>query len=278
MKVTTTPTTPPLVRGGGEALARLIPLSEERPLSLLDPLQLQVESGKTYDWDEVTHIRPGERRVISVNVIVNQAGQGQMLRVFTVPKTAELTVLQSVTVAAEASWLGCIAIKGLGEAKIRRTVELEGKGAEVKLSCVGILDDQAKITVADEIFTRSPETKSQILTKLVMNDASRSEARARIVVAQSATDSQAHERLDHLLLGDQAKASAIPELEVNTDKVTGGHAATASRPEAKQVWYLESRGLDRAQANRLLIQGFLEPAWADLPSSAQAEIRQVMFT
>ena len=76
----------------------------------------------------------------------------------------------------------------------------------------------------------------------------------------------------NLLLSDGAHADAIPGLEIEANDVRCTHAATVARldeeqifyaatvskMDAGQVFYLMSRGLPRAEAERLLVGGFLE--------------------
>ncbi len=256
---------------------KLRPLSEEPSLSQDNPLRLFVSRGQTYAWNEVTRLAPGERRIINVSVDIDKGGHGQMLRLFVVPVGARLSILQTINVGEEASWQGLIAICGEGEVNIHRKISLRGLKAKASSLCAGVLSNQGRIELADESFCLNPTTQSQILTKLVVRDASRSTVRARTVVYKAAEEAEAFEGIHHLVLGDQTKVEAIPELEVSTDKVKCSHAATVSKPEAKETWYFESRGLDLSAGHGLLAQGFIESVLVDLPEEYQNHTRQLLF-
>jgi Fe-S cluster assembly protein SufD len=60
------------------------------------------------------------------------------------------------------------------------------------------------------------------------------------------------------LLSDQAKAEAVPELEILSDDVKCSHAASISRIPAEHLFYLQSRGLNQTQAEELVVEGFLD--------------------
>ncbi len=60
----------------------------------------------------------------------------------------------------------------------------------------------------------------------------------------------------HLLLSSDVKASSFPSLEIETDDVRCGHAATMSAPDPEQLFFLRSRGLSEATAIALIAQGF----------------------
>ena len=66
-----------------------------------------------------------------------------------------------------------------------------------------------------------------------------------------------------LLLGKEVRIEALPYLEIEADEVRASHAATSSAVDEEQLFYLKSRGLDQAEAERLLITGFLRRAVAD---------------
>lgn len=255
----------------------LIPLSEDERLTLVAPREFYVLEGETPDWSDVTVIRPGERRAISLNIQVAPRARAQMVRTFEVPAGARLTILQNVKVGEAACWQNVICIRGRGEVKIRRAIEVFGPGAEVQLSCLGVMEQSGRISVSDEIFSRAPDTRNALRTKIVLNDGAQSEARGRIVIDEHSTKSTSYERLDHLVFGEHASAVAIPELEVKTDDVNSGHGATTSRPGEAELFYLTSRGLPRVQAEKLLARGFITEALRDVPEAEAERALAVLF-
>ena len=60
----------------------------------------------------------------------------------------------------------------------------------------------------------------------------------------------------HLLLSSGVKASSFPSLEIETDDVRCGHAATMSAPDPEQLFFLRSRGLSETAATALIARGF----------------------
>ena len=270
------PSRPPLGMGGG-VKCNMIPLSEDIKLALSSPRELIVLPGETNNCDEVTTIGRGERRAISLDIRVAAGGRGEMIRIFEVPQGARLTIYHQVTVEAGGHWRNVICVRGRGEVNIRRALNLSGPKAEAALVCLAVMDQTGRISVADEMFSLAPETKALLRTKIVLNDGARSEARGRIIVGETSTKSESFEKLDHMVFGDQATVAAIPELEVMTDDVKCGHGATTSRAGEKELFYLTSRGLPLAAAQKLVAKGFIAEALADLPERAQQKAIEVMF-
>ena len=79
-----------------------------------------------------------------------------------------------------------------------------------------------------------------------------------IKVDPGAQRTDAFQESRNLLLSDGAHADAIPGLEIEANDVRCTHAATVASIDEDQLFYLQSRGLTRAEAERLLVGGFLE--------------------
>jgi Fe-S cluster assembly protein SufD len=62
----------------------------------------------------------------------------------------------------------------------------------------------------------------------------------------------------NIVLSEHAKADAIPNLEIEANDVRCGHAASVGPVEEETLFYLESRGIPRAEAERLIVTGFFQ--------------------
>ena len=61
-----------------------------------------------------------------------------------------------------------------------------------------------------------------------------------------------------LLLDDKSMATAEPKLEIEANQVKASHAATVGRIDPEQLFYLKSRGISQTEAEKLIVDGFLE--------------------
>lgn len=150
-----------------------------------------------------------------------------------------------------------IFVRGGGEIMVHRILNVLGKGAKVTLKCSGVIEQTGRIFATDDVRVTGEEAEVDIRTKIVLRDSAVSEARSRVTLEQTARGSKAFARIDHLLIGEHAKGSSIPELDVRTDDVTCGHAATCSSLTPLSLQYLTGRGLDEQAASDLLVHGFL---------------------
>lgn len=256
---------------------QFIPLSEDRRLVLDAPRRLQLEVGESRNWDEVSVLSPGERRVISVDILVAAQAKGRMVRTFFVPKGARLTIFHKVTVETGGEWESAVCVKGEGEVVVRRAIDLSGPGAKLAVYCVARMSHLGRITVSDESFHLATATETKLCTKIVLDHEAKSFIRARVCVEPQAEGSVVEERINQMVFGDGSAAAAIPELEVQTNNVRSGHAATVSRPSEAELFYFTSKGLTREQAQASLAHGFLSAGLQGLPAERIAEALHVLF-
>ncbi len=111
---------------------------------------------------------------------------------------------------------------------------------------------------------RAPETYSDLLFRNVLRDESRTVFYGMIRVEPEAQRSQGYQANNNLLL-DDARAHAIPGLEICANDVQCSHGATVSRLEREQLFYLQARAIPRPQAEQLIVQGFLRPIIEQVP-------------
>jgi len=78
-----------------------------------------------------------------------------------------------------------------------------------------------------------------------------------VLIRKAAEGINTYESNRNLVLTDGCRADAVPNLEIETGEILGaGHAATTGRFDDEQLFYLQSRGIDEAEARRLVVHGF----------------------
>ncbi len=149
-------------------------------------------------------------------------------------------------------------VGGLGSrlAKVNQEVALTGEGAHAQVN--GVMFTTARQHLA--YFTRqdhqAPHTRSDLLYKGGLRDHSRIVWKGMIRVEKDAQKTDAYQKDDNLILSDHARADSIPGLEIEANDVRCTHGATAGRVDDDMIFYAQSRGVARATAIRLIVEGF----------------------
>lgn len=108
------------------------------------------------------------------------------------------------------------------------------------------------------IHHQAPHTRANTTLRGVARDRAQIRFVGRIIIDEACGDSNSFLTERILLLSDQAKAEAVPDLEIKTDDVKCSHAASISRIPEEHLFYLMSRGIPQLQAENLIIEGFLD--------------------
>lgn len=136
-------------------------------------------------------------------------------------------------------------------------VELLGEGAEVTVKGAFASTGKENSIVDLVIHHKAAHTRAQTTLKGVADDASRLSFKGKIVIDPGCPDTQSFLTERILLLSNEASAEAIPELEILSDDVKCSHAASVSKIPEVQLFYLQSRGIARKAAEKLIVESFL---------------------
>lgn len=99
---------------------------------------------------------------------------------------------------------------------------------------------------------------SNELYKGVMADRSTGVFNGKIMVHKAAQQTNAFQSNQNILLSDKATINTKPELEIYADDVKCSHGCTIGQLDEEAMFYLQSRGLGKEAAHRLLVQAFAQ--------------------
>ncbi len=153
-------------------------------------------------------------------------------------------------------------------ARTRADTRLVGRGAHGDLAAVYFGESEQTLdfrTYQDHV---APDTTSNLLYKGVVAGESRSVYTGLIRVRPDARGTNAFQTNRNLKLSDDAWAESVPNLEIENNDVKCSHASTVSPVDEDQRFYLESRGVPTAEAERLIVAGFLGEVLAGVPVQA----------
>jgi Fe-S cluster assembly protein SufD len=133
---------------------------------------------------------------------------------------------------------------------------MQAPGAHVDMLGLYIAEGEQHFdheTLQDHV---APHASSNLLFKGAITDRSRSVFRGLIRVHPNAQRTDAYQTNRNLILSSEARADSLPNLEIAADDVRCSHAATIGQLDVEEIFYLQSRGLPRMEAMRLVIFGF----------------------
>lgn len=196
------------------------------------------------------------------------AGAGVHLVLTQFPRRGEI----SATVEAGATYTVSLLGVATQSTTCLCTVRLAGDGANahVQVASVGVGESQTELTCTVEHVAK--HTFARITARRVETGASSSAFRGMLKVGVDAHGTDTYLSDKALLLGERARAESVPGLEILADDVRASHGATVGQISSDELFYLRSRGLPKAEAERLLVRAFLAPALVGVPADVSASL------
>lgn len=124
----------------------------------------------------------------------------------------------------------------------------------------GIYDitHKGSVTMTTTQHHDAKHTVSNLRIKGIIRDAAHVHHHGTIRITERGAHTESAQHTHLLLLSDHARAISVPNIEVLTHEVQCAHGSAIGRLDEEQLWYLQARGLSPAQAERILIDGFLK--------------------
>lgn len=144
-------------------------------------------------------------------------------------------------------------------------MELLGEGSSGELLGLYFPGGRQHLDHHTNQLHRAPHAASDLLFKGALKDRARSVYQGYIKVYPHAQKTNAYQANRNLMLSKQARADSIPGLEIEADDVRCTHGATAGQIPEEYVFYLMARGIDRTNAERMIVQGFFEEVLNRIP-------------
>jgi Fe-S cluster assembly protein SufD len=237
-----------------------LPLDEDGAVVAWRTLVVLEEGAEADVWDHCSSA--GDETEALLNSVVElHVGQAATLRYISsqdISERAWVFATQRARVERDArlDWTAL----GFGSArgKVRMETNLAGAGSEARVTggYAGRAGQHLDYDTTQE--HSAPNTISDLAFRGVLAAEATAVWRGMIRVDPGAQGTDAFQESRNLLLSPDAHADAIPGLEIEADDVRCTHAAAVAQIDRDQLFYLTSRGLSRAEAKGLVIEGFLE--------------------
>jgi Fe-S cluster assembly protein SufD len=151
-------------------------------------------------------------------------------------------------------------VVNLGARFSRAQVEsaLQGEGGSLSMLGLYFAEGDQHFDMRTLQDHAAPRCTSDLLYKGALRDSSHTVYSGLIRVQPGAEKTDAYQANRNLVLSDHAKADSKPELEILNNDVRCTHGSTVGQVDDDQLFYLESRGISREEATRLIVEGFFE--------------------
>ena len=146
----------------------------------------------------------------------------------------------------------------LGNLVSRHNIDasLDASGSEAHINGLFSLSEKEHCDVFSSINHNAAHTESQQLFKGLLAGESHGVFTGKIIIAKDAQQVNSHQLNKNLMLSKKAHIDTRPQLLVAADDVKCAHGATIGQLSPEEEFYLESRGINKEKAKRMLCLGF----------------------
>lgn len=164
-------------------------------------------------------------------------------------------------------------VVGFGSKLTRVNVDVQygGENASAELNAIYLLNGRELFDLHSNIEHAVAHCNTQEKVRGIVAGSSRAVFNGRIHIHRHAQKTVAELNNLNLLMSRDAEIDTKPELEIYADDVRCAHGATVAEIDKRSLYYLQSRGISRVDAQVMLSFGFINETVNEMPSEALAD-------
>lgn len=146
-----------------------------------------------------------------------------------------------------------------------------GPGAHADLNGVYLPREKQVVDYHTNVQHCVPHCTTSEVFRGIIGDSAKAVFNGRIHIHQDAQKTLAELSNKNLLTSNKAEVDTKPELEIYADDVRCAHGATVAQLDSDSLYYLQTRGIDREQAQVMISFGFINELIQAIDNQAIAD-------
>ncbi len=156
--------------------------------------------------------------------------------------------------------------------KQRLDIVCAEQGSDMRHTGLYITEGDEHLDLYTTDLHEAGHTTGDTVWKGALTGESRASYEGLIHIVKDAQETDTYLQTHSMLLSPRAKGDSIPSLIVETDNVKASHGGTVGEIDEEQVFYMQSRGIPRRDAVRILVEGYFEEVIARLHDPVLEEL------
>lgn len=176
--------------------------------------------------------------------------------------------------AAEIRWIDC----NIGSKLTMKYpgVILKGRKARGEVLSIALATDGQHQDTGAKMIHAAPETTSNIVSKSISVGQGRSSYRGQVHIPRHLKGCKNNTECDALLINSNSCTDTYPAITVRGNQNSVQHEATVSKVSAEQIFYMRQRGLSKAEAMSLSVNGFVNDLVKQFPMEYSVELKRLI--
>ena len=227
------------------------------------------------------HVKEGEKKEAvyvcraggraEIKAHIEKGAALSLVKVQLVPETESHADDIEVHVEEDGSFSCTIIEVGAKELVSKLTVELQGANAAADIASFYFADKKRKFDFNYLVRQRGAHTDANMQVKGALMDEAQKVFRGTLDFIAGSAGSVGRENEDVIILSPGVRNRSVPLMLSGEGDVDGHHAVSIGKMDEAKLFYLMSRGLDLAEARRLVVEADLFPVLARISDEALKE-------
>lgn len=166
-----------------------------------------------------------------------------------------------------------VSLDAVKDVQMYPTVRLVGAGAVARLNSILVAPEGSHLDIGGRAILEVPGTRAEVITRSISTGGT---IINRGLLQGKCAGIKAHLECNGLMLTEQGRIYAIPELDAHAGNAELSHEAAVGRINPDEIEYLMSRGLTEEEATATIVRGFLNVDIEGLPESLAQKIKETL--
>ncbi len=153
---------------------------------------------------------------------------------------------------------------------------LQGDESTGEFYSVALTNGHMQADTGTKMIHVGKNTSSTIISKGISAEKSHNSYRGLVRMMPKAKKARNYTQCDSMLVGNQCSANTFPDIDVRNPSSSVEHEASTSKLNEMQLFYLQSRGIPREEAIRIIVSGFCQEVIEKLPLEFAAEAEKLL--
>tara|TARA_B100000945_G_scaffold315660_1_gene315190 strand:- start:15 stop:1421 length:1407 start_codon:yes stop_codon:yes gene_type:complete len=175
---------------------------------------------------------------------------------------------------AEVRWIDC----NIGSRLTMKYpgVILKGRKARGEVLSIALANDGQHQDTGAKMVHAASETTSNVIAKSISIGKGRSSYRGLVEMPGRPSHCKNNTECDALLINAESETDTYPAITVRGRDNSVQHEASVSKVSAEQIFYMQQRGMNEAEAMSLCVNGFVNDLIREFPMEYSVELKRLI--
>ena len=153
---------------------------------------------------------------------------------------------------------------------------LQGDNSSGEFYSVALTNHHQQADTGTKMVHIGKNTRSKIISKGISAGFSNNSYRGLVKIGARAEGARNFSQCDSMLIGDKCGANTFPYIQVANSTAKVEHEASTSKIGEDQLFYFASRGIGNEEAVSMIINGFVQDVFVQLPMEFAVEATKLL--